>query len=59
MFVTQEKDPFTMDPKENVHIGSFKVFLKSLSYNIEMVEQLDIIDYNSQQIGVCNVSNDI
>ena len=45
-----------MDPKEDVHVGSFKVYLQSLAYNIELVEQLDIIDYQSEQIGVCNVS---
>ena len=44
-----------MNPKEDVHIGSVKVFLSSLSYNIELVEQLDIIDYQSEQIGMCNV----
>lgn len=45
-----------MDPKEDVHIGSFKVYLQSLAYNVELVEQLDIIDYKSEQIGMCNVS---
>lgn len=45
-----------MNPKEDVHIGSLKVYLQSLAYNIELTEQLDIIDYQSEQIGVCNVS---
>ena len=45
-----------MNPKEDVHIGSVKVFLSLLSYNTELVEQLDIIDYQSEQIGMCNVS---
>ena len=55
----QERDPFTMNPKEDVHIGSLKVYLQSLAYNIELKEQLDIIDYQSEQIGVCNVSLEI
>lgn len=46
-----------MNPKEDVHIGSFKIFLQSLAYNVELVEQLDIIDYKSEQIGMCNVSS--
>lgn len=46
-----------MDPKEDVHIGSFKVYLRSLAYNVELVEQLDIIDYRSEQIGMVNVSS--
>lgn len=45
-----------MNPSEDVHIGSLKVYLQSLAYNIELMEQLDIIDYQSEQIGVCNVS---
>lgn len=45
-----------MNPQEDVHIGSFKIFLESLAYNIELDEQLDVIDYKSEQIGVCNVS---
>ena len=45
-----------MNTTEDVHIGSTKVYLQSLAYNIELKEQLDIIDYQSEQIGVCNVS---
>lgn len=48
-----------MNPKEDVHIGSVKVYLQSLAYNVELAEQLDVIDYQSEQIGVCNVSGDV
>ncbi|ELU02132.1 hypothetical protein CAPTEDRAFT_196619 [Capitella teleta] len=50
-----ERDPFYEDPKKEIHIGSVKVWLQSLAYNIEIKEQLEITNFKGQQIGLLNI----
>ena len=52
----QEKDPFVDDYEAEFHIGSVKVWLKSLAYMIEMKEQLEITNFSGQEVGLLNVS---
>ncbi|CAH1773103.1 unnamed protein product [Owenia fusiformis] len=49
-----EKDPFEEDPNAETHIGSVKAWLKSLSYQIEMDEQLEITDFKGTEVGLLN-----
>ena len=51
----QEKDPFAVDPNEERHVGSSTVWLKSLSYMIEIQEQLELVDYKGDEMGLVNV----
>ena len=41
----QERDPFNEDPNAEVLIGSVKVWLQSLAYNIEIQEQLEVTNF--------------
>ncbi|KAL3836511.1 hypothetical protein ACJMK2_021937 [Sinanodonta woodiana] len=50
-----ETDPFYEDVKVDSHIGSVKVYLKSLAFLIDANEQLDITDYRGQEIGKLNI----
>ncbi|KAL5010885.1 hypothetical protein ScPMuIL_013190 [Solemya velum] len=50
-----EKDPFDEDYSADFHIGSVKLWLQSLSFQIESKEQLEITDYKGQEVGVINV----
>lgn len=47
----QDKDPFYDDPKADFHIGSVKVWLKSISFMLETIETFDIIDYKGTAVG--------
>lgn len=38
-------DPFADPPEAQIHIGSVKIWLQSLAYNIELKEQLEVTDY--------------
>jgi len=49
------RDPFVEDPKADVHVGTVKLWLQSLSYHIDMVEQVQITDYRGAEVGVVNV----
>lgn len=44
------------DYEAEFHIGSVKVWLKSLAYMIEMKEQLEITNFSGQEVGLLNVS---
>ncbi len=48
--VLQDRDPFIEDPEAEHHIGTVKVWLQSLAYNIEIKEQLEITDYKGSQV---------
>ncbi|KAL8616438.1 hypothetical protein ACOMHN_041041 [Nucella lapillus] len=50
-----EKDPFVDDYEAEFHIGSVKIWLKSVAYMIEMKEQLDITNFSGQEVGLLNV----
>ncbi|KAK3595061.1 hypothetical protein CHS0354_043156 [Potamilus streckersoni] len=50
-----ETDPFYEDYKVDFHVGSVKVWLKSLAFLIDSNEQLDITDYRGQEIGKLNI----
>jgi hypothetical protein len=52
----QERDPFSEDMNQIVHIGTVQVFLQPLAYMVEMKEQLEIADLKGNKIGVMNVS---
>ena len=51
----QDKDPFYDDYDSDFHIGSIKVWLKSLAYMIDMKEQLEITNFSGQEVGLVNV----
>lgn len=53
--VSQDKDPFEEDPNAETHIGSVKVWLKSLAYLIEIKEQLEVTDFKGQEVGLLNL----
>ena len=55
LITTQEEDPFEEDVNREVHIGSVKVWLQSLSFLIEAKEQLEIIDYRGEEVGRINI----
>ena len=48
--VFQDRDPFMEDPDVDQHIGTVKVWLQSMAYNIEIKEQLEITDYKGAQV---------
>lgn len=50
-----EKDPFVDDYEAEFHIGSVKVWLKSLAYMIELKEQLEITNFSGREVGLLNV----
>ena len=54
--VPEEKDPFCEDLNQEVLIGQVQVFLQPIAYMVEMKEQLEIIDFKGNKIGVMNVS---
>lgn len=49
-----DKDPFIDDPNADYHIGSVKLWLKSVAYMIEMKEQLEITDFKGNEVGLLN-----
>jgi hypothetical protein len=49
--VPPEKDPFMEASETETMIGSVHVYLQSLGYNIEVVEQLAITDYRGFEQG--------
>ncbi|XP_070175288.1 kinesin-like protein KIF28P isoform X2 [Littorina saxatilis] len=53
--VPPEKDPFVDDYEAEFHIGSVKVWLKSLAYMIELREQLEITNFSGQAVGLLNI----
>ena len=46
---SQENDPFEEDDDTEVLVGSVKVWLGSLAYNIDTRDQLDITDYRGDK----------
>ncbi|XP_076455652.1 kinesin-like protein KIF28 isoform X2 [Babylonia areolata] len=50
-----EKDPFVDDYQAEFHIGSVKVWIKSLAFMIEMKEQLEVTNFSGQAVGLLNV----
>ncbi|XP_076437363.1 kinesin-like protein KIF28 [Babylonia areolata] len=50
-----ERDPFVDDYEADYHIGSVKVWIKSLAYMIELREQLEVTNYGGQAVGLLNV----
>nr|KAG5700037.1 hypothetical protein BaRGS_028274 [Batillaria attramentaria] len=50
-----EKDPFVDDYESEFHIGSVKIWLKSLAYMIETKEQLEITNFSGQAVGLLNI----
>lgn len=47
VFVLQEKDPFDEDLNAEFHIGSVKVWLQSLAFNVSPVFLLYDVDQNA------------
>ncbi|ESO96408.1 hypothetical protein LOTGIDRAFT_115884, partial [Lottia gigantea] len=51
----KDRDPFAEDYDSEFHIGSVKIWLQSLSYLIDIKEQLDVTDFKGQEVGLLNV----
>ena len=47
------------DYEADFHIGSVKVWIKSLAYMIELKEQLEITNFSGQAVGLLNVRDNI
>ena len=47
----QADDPFFEDPTTPVLIGAVNLYMQSLCYKIELMEQLAITDYKGQEMG--------
>lgn len=53
--VDEECDPFLEDPNAEVRIGTVQVYLQPLAYLVEVREQLEIIDFKGEEVGILNV----
>ena len=53
--ISKEKDPFYEDINQEQLIGTSQLFLQPLSFNVELNEQLEILDYRGNEIGFLNI----
>ncbi|KAH6931565.1 hypothetical protein HPB50_025262 [Hyalomma asiaticum] len=53
--VDEERDPFLEDPNTEVRIGTVQVYLQPLAYMVELKEQLEIINFKGEEVGIINV----
>lgn len=49
-----EKNPFIDDPSAESLIGSAQLFLQPLAYLVEIKEQLELVDYRRNEVGIVN-----
>ncbi|XP_077485277.1 kinesin-like protein KIF28 [Amblyomma americanum] len=52
---TEERDPFLEDPNAEVRIGTVQVYLQPLAYMVDLKEQLEIINFKGEEVGILNV----
>ncbi|KAH7951612.1 hypothetical protein HPB52_010915 [Rhipicephalus sanguineus] len=53
--VDEERDPFLEDPNTEVRIGTVQVYLQPLAYMVDLKEQLEIINFKGEEVGIINV----
>ncbi|KAK8758238.1 hypothetical protein V5799_004132 [Amblyomma americanum] len=53
--VDEERDPFLEDPNAEVRIGTVQVYLQPLAYMVDLKEQLEIINFKGEEVGILNV----
>ena len=51
----QDQDPFVEDIQRECMIGAAQLYLQPLAYRVEIKEQLSIVDYSGQEIGIINM----
>ncbi|KAK8780629.1 hypothetical protein V5799_018025 [Amblyomma americanum] len=53
--VDEERDPFLEDPNAEVRIGTVQVYLQPLAYMVDLKEQLEIINFKGEEVGILNL----
>ncbi|KAH7945686.1 hypothetical protein HPB49_014178 [Dermacentor silvarum] len=53
--VDEERDPFLEDPNTEVRIGTVQVYLQPLAYMVDLREQLEILNFKGEEVGILNV----
>ncbi|XP_064470383.1 kinesin-like protein KIF28P [Ornithodoros turicata] len=53
--VEEERDPFLEDPNAEVRIGTVQVYLQPLAYLVDVREQLEIIDFKGEEVGILSI----